>query len=485
MTCSGNTYINRGVVGFGELPASTKDSFGDTIGGIGSGIAPDLSSFSVLANGSVQGTIFAVPDRGWNTLYTIPYQNRIHKFTLTFTPRYDNCSQSFNAYLNYESTMLLSGSQGPSSLTSGLEASAIIPAANGFPDLPGAPFNGVNVSALDTEGIVMLSDGTFWISDEYGPYAYHFSSTGTMLGAIRPPNAFIPLRNGTENFASDNPPANTPAVNPAEPTSGRENNHGFEGIAISPDETKLTLLLQAGLLQDGGGGATTEYTTRILTYDISTTEYDLVDEYIVSLPRTLNPTKNTKKARSDDASELHYLSASQFLILSRDSGNGNGAASDTPSVYRQIDIIDVATATNFATNATVNSYTGAVAPGGTPPASLAAEEATYCSFINFNNNTDLSRFGVHNGAPGGTSELDEKWESIAVVPVPASLEFAGANEYFVISMSDNDFITANGVYGCANEDCTSYSDPTAQQYGDNPTQVMIFQANLPNYNGLN
>lgn len=381
--------------------------------------------------------------------------------------------------------MLLSGSQGPSSLTSGLDAVAIIPAANGFPDLPAAPYNGVNVSCLDTEGIVLLSDGTFWVSDEYGPYAYHYSATGTMLCATRPPNAFIPLRNGTENFASDNPPENTPAVNPAEPTSGRENNHGFEGISISPDETKLTLLLQAGLLQDGGGSATTEYTTRILTYDITTADPTLVGEYIVSLPHTLNPTKNTKKARSDDASELHYLSANQFFILSRDSGNGNGAASDTPSVYRQIDIIDTSAATNFANNASVNDYTGTVAPSGVPPASLAAEEVNYCSFINFNNNTDLSRFGVHNGPPGGITELDEKWESIAVVPVPASLPFSGPNEYFVLSMSDNDFITTNGVYGCAGGDCISYSDPTAQQYGDNPTQIMIFQANLPNYDGAN
>lgn len=31
-----------------------------------------------------------------------------------------------------------------------------------------------------------------------GPYIYQFSSKGEMIGAIRPPDAFIPVRNGSE-----------------------------------------------------------------------------------------------------------------------------------------------------------------------------------------------------------------------------------------------------------------------------------------------
>lgn len=51
---------------------------------------------------------------------------------------------------------------------------------------------------IDSEGLVFMSDGTFWVSDEYGPYVYHFGSGGKMKYAIRPPNAYIPIRNGSE-----------------------------------------------------------------------------------------------------------------------------------------------------------------------------------------------------------------------------------------------------------------------------------------------
>lgn len=31
---------------------------------------------------------------------------------------------------------------------------------------------------LDSEGLVALKDGTFWVSDEYGPHIIHFDTTG-------------------------------------------------------------------------------------------------------------------------------------------------------------------------------------------------------------------------------------------------------------------------------------------------------------------
>ena len=63
------------------------------------------------------------------------------------------------------------------------------PAAKGFPDLPQATNGRV---AIDAKALVLLPDGTFFISDEYGPYIYRFSAKGRMLAAIRPPEAFIP-----------------------------------------------------------------------------------------------------------------------------------------------------------------------------------------------------------------------------------------------------------------------------------------------------
>lgn len=55
--------------------------------------------------------------------------------------------------------------------------------------------------ALDPEAIVRLADGSYFVSDEYGPYIYRFSAEGKMLSAIRPPEAFIPMRKGVQHLA--------------------------------------------------------------------------------------------------------------------------------------------------------------------------------------------------------------------------------------------------------------------------------------------
>lgn len=62
----GVSYINKGLVGFGLIPADFVDSIGDTMGGFGSAIAFKPGTWQPLANGSFSGTIVAHPDRGFN-----------------------------------------------------------------------------------------------------------------------------------------------------------------------------------------------------------------------------------------------------------------------------------------------------------------------------------------------------------------------------------------------------------------------------------
>jgi hypothetical protein len=83
-----------------------------------------------------------------------------------------------------------------------------------------------------------------------------FDSTGKMLTAIRPPDALVPFRNGTESFSSASPPhyiddGDGPLPNPEHPDTGRENNHGFEGLTLSEDGQSLWVLLQAATVQEG------------------------------------------------------------------------------------------------------------------------------------------------------------------------------------------------------------------------------------------
>ena len=114
-----------------------------------------------------------------------------------------------------------------------------------------------------------MPDGSFFISDEYGPYIYRFSATGRMLGAIRPPDALIPIRKGQQNFSSNNPGPGGSAPVPPNPETGRQNNQGFEGMTLLPDGRTLAVILQSATRQDGGTSAATREHTRMLFYDVS------------------------------------------------------------------------------------------------------------------------------------------------------------------------------------------------------------------------
>ena len=74
--------------------------------------------------------------------------------------------------------------------------------------------------------------------------------------------------------------------------------------------------------------------------------------------------------------------------------------------------------------------------------------AEYCPWLSYNVNDQLGRFGVHNGGAQDAKLLNEKWESFALAPVAGEESRRDGDgdgeEYFLISLSDNDFITQNG-----------------------------------------
>lgn len=147
-----------------------------------------------------------------------------------------------------------------------------------------------------------MADGSFFASDEYGPYIYRISATGEILGAIQPPRAIVPLdADGNYFFTSavgwsslskriflahsDNLLlpillAVLPKNDQADPVTGRVANQGFEALTISPDQKSLWATLQSGTVQDGGSGDFRSRYTRMLHYDISNVAVPvLVGEY--------------------------------------------------------------------------------------------------------------------------------------------------------------------------------------------------------------
>jgi hypothetical protein len=197
------------MAGFGFVPYDALDSRGETIGGMGSSATIDHQSWFQVEKGKYEGDLYALPDRGFNVNGTLNYQPRVHKFKVQLdTTQTTGTVNNTNVKLTYEKSIFLTDPRGTP--MTGLDAD--VQNGNhttfpGFPDLPVAHYpgdgfgypgpGGVRVP-LDAEGLVYAKDGTFWISDEYGPYVYQFDPTGKMLQAIRPPDAFIPMRGGLE-----------------------------------------------------------------------------------------------------------------------------------------------------------------------------------------------------------------------------------------------------------------------------------------------
>ncbi|KAJ9636869.1 hypothetical protein H2199_007863 [Coniosporium tulheliwenetii] len=475
-TCNGKPYVYQELAGYGSLPGNARDRFGDTLGGIGSSIALESGSWRKRGQ-SYEGIMWTLPDRGWNTEGTLNYQTRVHQFKITFTP---NTSATLsnpappNLQLQYLDSVAFTGPDGTPA--TGLDADATGSLSyNGFPPLPAATYEGDGFGdpgpggkriSMDCEGLVLGRDGSIWVSDEYGPYIYRFNRRGRMVAAIRPPDAFVPRRNGTVSFNSDTPPVYDPEreIIPQLPESGRNNNQGLEGMTVSPDGNTLYILMQSALIQDGGATSSNRRYTRLLIYDISGRHPKHIAEHVVPLPTFASGSSTRVAAQS----EILYISKTQFLILARDSGAGRGQ-DESLSLYRHADVFDISNATNVmsaqndAVNGSIASAAGVLKAGVVP--------ATYCSFLDFNINEQLGRFGLHNGGEQDAGLLNEKWEGLALAPVDGAGGKDG--EYFLFSFSDNDFITQDGYM-------RGGTLPYADSSGFNlDNQALVFKVKVP------
>jgi hypothetical protein len=448
-------FVNKGLVGVGRLPADMKDKFGETLGS-GSGVAVDVKSWTKTVDG-YGGTFYILPDRGYNVEGTTDYRARLNKVSVTFKPAEGAGAKGDAIVLRVEETILLTDMDGQPMTGLDPAEGGVKPASGLVPPLP-QTINGR--IALDPEGIVLLTDGSFFISDEYGPYIYRFSAAGKMLSAIRPPEAIVPKRKGKDHFSANAPGAGAPKPDPANPETGRQNNQGFEGLALTPDGKHLVTILQSATRQDGGDKPETRNHIRILYYDITNPDQaKLARHYVVSLPVFDNA---EGKKRIAAQSELLALDDSRFLLLCRD-GNGYGTK-DATSLYRKIELLDVTGATNIAGG----KYDGVtpVAPGGKLEADVVPAKLT--PFIDINDNAQLAKFGLHNGPPNDRTNLSEKWEGMGLVP---ALDPANPRDFFLMVVNDNDFLTQNGFQVGA-----SYK---AQGGVDVDTMMLAYRITLP------
>jgi hypothetical protein len=420
---------SHGLVAAARIPSNARDAQGETLGGFGSGMA--LVPGTWHRDGAIyKATLAMLPDRGWNTEGTNDYRARLHYFDLELAP-YDGAAPQGQVGLKlaYRQSLLLTDAAGAP--TTGLDPDAVRPAAGGFPDLPIAANGHVS---LDDESVALPGDGSIWVGEEYGAYIYHFDARGRIIAAIRPPDAFIPMRSGHESFSANSSPQGQ-TYNVGNPESGRQDNQGFEGMSLTPDHRHLFVATQSALVQDLDPDAikTTRRNIRLLDYDITGKAPRLAHEYAVQLPLWSDGKTDTLVAAQ---SEMLALNDHQLLLLCRDSGGGFTGKRDA-SAFRRVMLVDLAGASDI--RGRYDEAGASIAPMGVLRPEIAP--ARMSIVLDINDNAQLARFGLHNGAPNDGNDLYEKWESLALAPAndPKS-----PDDYFLFVGSDNDFITQDG-----------------------------------------
>lgn len=156
-----------------------------------------------------------------------------------------------------------------------------------------------DIYGLDSEGLVVLKDGSFWVSDEYGPHIVHFDANGKEIDRI---NAFT-----DDTRTSINLPAEF---------GNRWANRGMEGLAITPDETTLVGIMQSEL----DNPKARKDLVRIVTVNLQT---KAIKQYLYK-----------QDANGNSNSEITALDADTFLVIERDGKFYKQNAAAVKNIYK-------------------------------------------------------------------------------------------------------------------------------------------------------
>lgn len=164
-----------------------------------------------------------------------------------------------------------------------------------------------DVYGLDPEGLVAMKDGSFWVSDEYGPHIVHLNAAGQEIERINP-----------YNTAKKLPPVFTK----------RRANRGMEGLTITPDGKYLVGLMQSPLYNPDKSVKRKATICRIVFLELATGK---IQEYLYAL-----------ESPDVSNSEITAITNTTFLVLERDGNMPGKDANCSKKIYK----IDVSNATD-------------------------------------------------------------------------------------------------------------------------------------------
>ncbi|HET9504288.1 MAG TPA: esterase-like activity of phytase family protein [Hymenobacter sp.] len=270
-------------------------------GGFGSALAPDPNDPTVF---------YLLTDRGPNAAGTAA--NSIIFGKADFAPQIGKFRMK-DGQLTLEQTILLKNASGQP--LTGLPN----PAGQGSTgetayDLSGNAL-GTSADGIDSEGLVLAADGTFWISDEYGPHLAHFDASGKQLERINP-------------FGSGQGGRTLPLV-----LAKRRPNRGMEGLCLTPDGKTLVGLMQSPMYNPSSAAVSGSTVLRVVTFDIAS---GATKQYAYLMDN----------ASLTGCSEIAAITNTTFLALERDGLYGGNSTS--PATFKRVYKFDLAGATDIS-----------------------------------------------------------------------------------------------------------------------------------------
>ncbi|WP_084650820.1 esterase-like activity of phytase family protein [Runella zeae] len=270
-------------------------------GGFGSALVRDLKDPSVF---------YLMTDRGPNAAGVAA--NSIIFGKTDFTPQIGKFRLVGNQLVLEQTILfknaagqLLNGLPNPSGQGSTGETAIDL---NGNPIAPSA-------DGIDSEGLVLAADGTFWVSDEYGPHIVHFDASGKTIERINP-------------FGTGTGGRTLPKV-----LARRRPNRGMEGLTITPDGKTLVGLMQSPLYNPSSSAVSGSVVLRVVTFEIAT---GATKQYVYLM----------ENASLTGCSEIAAITNTTFLALERDGDYGGNTAK--PATFKRIYKFDLAGATDIS-----------------------------------------------------------------------------------------------------------------------------------------
>ena len=172
--------------------------------------------------------------------------------------------------------------------------------------------HGTDEFGLDSEGLVALQDGTFWVSDEYGPHIVHFNADGIEIDRI---NAYEQDERRKSGY-----------LLPLE-FANRRQNRGMEGLTITPDQKTLVGIMQSTMSNPDSSASKSDF-VRIVTINL---ENKAISQYLY---------RQENIGHSNTA--ITALSANEFLVAERD----DDFYKDNPKAFKRVYKIDFSAATD-------------------------------------------------------------------------------------------------------------------------------------------